>query len=1109
MSDLNLKFQLTCQNTQFGENVFLVGNISPMGNWDTNKSIKLNTDSSKFPLWESNIIPFKSKSNLEYKYIIKGQENNIKWESFQGNRQLDLTKLKNDEEYLINDGKFSNLIKPKITKIDNKQNPKNRKSKEQKHKNKKQEINIKKEIKKENKNQYINTNADEYVQSRREEIKNIDIKNYSIIKSSGLKISKEIENFINILVEKNSKENTWREKLSFTCELINQNESNDEIISLIATYLYFVNSGQIKCSEDGTHFRPNHSAKHAFNIFKKLYKKIFENSQKINENSFGIVARSILRNLPSFNEQFMVQVPLTRIRDIAHRSDIPHDLKQEIKHKLQNKLHRNASPDDLIVCEYFINKIKDENYSDDFKNEFNIFYDELKEFFNSSGLEKILEKFKEISEEYVSNTQDIINCLKSNDLVKKIELITEFREKICYKIIKDEVLEQEENIQKTLLQTTSNLDIELENKLFVIISEYINNLTKNINQNKFEINFFKKLLNLFKLCLKNIKTSQIAEKQVENLYLDFVHFIKNIETNDLNRFKMLQIKSIIERGNNISIEICSNLEHLFNIDNLLFLGEKLCINQRAILVFVESFIRSNIIFQFSKCCDLLMTIIRDYLQLPPFNIINKGKVQGEFYYFENIDLYNKAEIKDNNDKILFIEKSDGTEEIPKNVKGIVLNQDLSQLSHISIRVRQHGAVFCCVLDFKVFKEYINKYKNKDLIYFECLDERKINIKRIEYLEKLGNPQKEINIILAESNKNNEDKIEDNVKEENDIEILIYSVKDKNISNTGSKFEKIKKLNEISENSNLFVVPFALCIPNTVYNYFFKSFISENKQYLTKLESTEIKDLDIESEIFRNHFINYIMSLYNQKNTKIKLILEKIFSEFSSLKSNNNLLAIRSSSNLEDNSGQAGAGLFDSYLNINLNDEQEIIKNIAKVWASLFNSRAIINRKNLNIKASEAKMSVIIMQMTEPEFSYVIHTINPVNKNENEIYIELALGLGETLAQSNQKGAPYRLIYNRKDDKVNILNLSSYNYLLERKTNDVKIIEYRNQELTKSEEFINNVGKNLGKIGIKIEEEVENKNDDKNKVWQDIEGNYVNIGNECENYFIVQTRPEII
>ena len=63
---------------------------------------------------------------------------------------------------------------------------------------------------------------------------------------------------------------------------------------------------------------------------------------------------------------------------------------------------------------------------------------------------------------------------------------------------------------------------------------------------------------------------------------------------------MLQIKSIIERGNNISIEICSNLEHLFDLDNLIYLGNKLKINQRAVLVFVESFIRSNIVFQFTN-----------------------------------------------------------------------------------------------------------------------------------------------------------------------------------------------------------------------------------------------------------------------------------------------------------------------------------------------------------------------------------------------------------------------------------------------------------------------------------------------------------------------------
>ena len=43
----------------------------------------------------------------------------------------------------------------------------------------------------------------------------------------------------------------------------------------------------------------------------------------------------VSRRLPSFNAEFTASTPLTRIRDIAHRSDIPHELKQEIKHTIQ------------------------------------------------------------------------------------------------------------------------------------------------------------------------------------------------------------------------------------------------------------------------------------------------------------------------------------------------------------------------------------------------------------------------------------------------------------------------------------------------------------------------------------------------------------------------------------------------------------------------------------------------------------------------------------------------------------------------------------------------------------------------------------------------------
>ena len=79
----------------------------------------------------------------------------------------------------------------------------------------------------------------------------------------------------------------------------------------------------------------------------------------------------------------MVTVPMTRIRDIAHRNDIPRDLKEQIKHRLQTKLHRGAEPSDLKTCEELINRVRGGDYNQDFKREFEIFYEELKEFFNA------------------------------------------------------------------------------------------------------------------------------------------------------------------------------------------------------------------------------------------------------------------------------------------------------------------------------------------------------------------------------------------------------------------------------------------------------------------------------------------------------------------------------------------------------------------------------------------------------------------------------------------------------------------------------------------------------------------------------------------------------
>lgn len=66
-----------------------------------------------------------------------------------------------------------------------------------------------------------------------------------------------------------------------------------------------------------------------------------------------------------------------------------------------------------------------------------------------------------------------------------------------------------------------------------------------------------------------------------------------------------------------------------------------------------------------------------------------------------------------------------------------------------------------------------------------------------------------------------------------------------------------------------------------------------------------------------------------------------------------LLAVRSSSTLEDLDKMAGAGLFDSILNVKMKDQKHIEQAIIDVWLSLYTQRAIISRKQNQIKTYHA------------------------------------------------------------------------------------------------------------------------------------------------------------
>lgn len=136
------------------------------------------------------------------------------------------------------------------------------------------------------------------------------------------------------LVKGDERAASWLAKLGVAKELLvdaaPRMRPDTDALAAALVYLSWVNSGAIPCAEGGGHYRPNHHARTAQQIFRSLEWAIEEDRPRGPAAGAeaprlrSLLARRLHARLPSFNASFTQAVPLTRIRDIAHRSDIPH-----------------------------------------------------------------------------------------------------------------------------------------------------------------------------------------------------------------------------------------------------------------------------------------------------------------------------------------------------------------------------------------------------------------------------------------------------------------------------------------------------------------------------------------------------------------------------------------------------------------------------------------------------------------------------------------------------------------------------------------------------------------------------------------------------------------
>lgn len=106
------------------------------------------------------------------------------------------------------------------------------------------------------------------------------------------------------------------------------------------------------------------------------------------------------------------------------------------------------------------------------------------------------------------------------------------------------------------------------------------------------------------------------------------------------------------------------------------------------------------------------------------------------------------------------------------------------------------------------------------------------------------------------------------------------------------------------------------------------------------------------------------------------------------------LAVRSSAIDEDGDIYSFAGMMESFLSVE--GEEELFTAIKNCYLSCFSERAMAYREKHGLIQPELGMAVILQEMVDADVSGVMFTTNPKTNNPDELLISLVQGLGEGL-----------------------------------------------------------------------------------------------------------------
>ncbi|MEW6569656.1 MAG: PEP/pyruvate-binding domain-containing protein [Nitrospirota bacterium] len=501
-----------------------------------------------------------------------------------------------------------------------------------------------------------------------------------------------------------------------------------------------------------------------------------------------------------------------------------------------------------------------------------------------------------------------------------------------------------------------------------------------------------------------------------------------------------------------------------------FLGKSFQADSWTISLFSEEVLRGRLPFILSLVARYLDPLLRRSARLGNWQLISKGEGKGQVKVLNSLmSVQGRIFTRP---MVLIADMIEGDEEIPTGVIAIVTPSIIDSLSHLAIRARNAGILFAIC------------YDPEALAQLKSLDGRPIRMS----IEKGGDiffeesREEELDIALPAR------KIE--IPSIPRISVIFtdfaISLSDFNERNVGYKSNKLRKIQE--KLPPWFAIPPSVAIPFGV----FENVLSEqrNREVRERHEELTARIKEEQEESIGN-----LLS----ELRKTVLCLEPKEELFDSLRT----------------VMEAGGLPWPS-------DQDEAWMCIKKVWASKWNDRAYLSRKANRIPHDALLMSVLIQKAVEADYSFVIHTVNPFTGASDEIYAEVVPGLGETLAAnypgralsfSCKKGAeePYILSFPSKsigiyggglifrsdsngEDLAGYAGAGLYDSFVIPQPRRV-ILDYTKDKLLWDDSFQKDLLISIAKIGMTVEDIMGSP--------QDIEGAY-----SRGQYFLVQTRPQV-